>query len=126
MLRTQQYKNIRMGRINDPLLRINLDNVIPDELHLILRITDVLIRNLIHAAASHDARNGRSVRLLESIRSCGVSFNSNKAAFNFTSLVGSSKLKLLEKLPPKLKDCQPGEFLQPYNSFKNLRTTDFK
>ena len=37
-----------------PLLEIDLDHIIPDELHMLLRVTDVLIQNLIHAATSHD------------------------------------------------------------------------
>ena len=77
-----------------------------------LHINDVLVHNLIYAAASYDARNGRNEKeilkgaiiqkLLESIHSCGVSFHiyeSDKTAFDFTSLVGSSKITLLEKLP---------------------------
>ena len=43
-----------MGRVNDPLITIDLDFWIPDELHLLLRITDILTRNLITAAASDD------------------------------------------------------------------------
>lgn len=42
------------GCINMPLIDIELDHVIPDELHMLLRITDVLIQNLINAATSHD------------------------------------------------------------------------
>ena len=45
-----EIKNLRKGRINEPLLPISLDNVVPDELHLLLRITDVLTKNLINAA----------------------------------------------------------------------------
>ena len=43
-----------LGRIKPPLLLINLNYVIPDELHLLLRITDRLIRNLILAAVAAD------------------------------------------------------------------------
>ena len=123
LLTTEKYMRIQAGRLNDPLLSIPLENVIPDELHLMLRVTDVLIRNLIYAAGTHDTKNGRCgndilkgtmiQKLLECIRSCGVTFNiyeSTKKDFSFTSLVGNDKLKLLEKLPPKLKQCQPGEF----------------
>jgi len=42
------------GCINMPLVDIELDHVIPDELHMLLRVTDVLIQNLINAATSHD------------------------------------------------------------------------
>ena len=37
----------KMGTIQPPLLIMNLNYIIPDELHLLLRITDRLIRNLI-------------------------------------------------------------------------------
>ena len=57
LLKTNKYKNIRMGRVNDPLITIDLDYWIPDELHLLLRITDVLTRNLITAAASDEYTN---------------------------------------------------------------------
>ena len=42
------------GCIRMPLLEIDLDHIIPDELHMLLRVTDVLIQNLVHAATSHD------------------------------------------------------------------------
>ena len=80
-----KYKNIRMGRVNDPLITIDLDYWIPDELHLLLRITDVLTRNLITAAACDDYKHGRSnkdilhgpmvKKLLGAIKSCGVSLS---------------------------------------------------
>ena len=58
LLTTEKYLRIRAGRLNDPLLRIPLENVIPDELHLMLRITDVLTHNLIYAAGTYDIKNG--------------------------------------------------------------------
>lgn len=42
------------GCIKMPLLELDLDHVIPDELHMLLRVTDVLIQNLVNAATSHD------------------------------------------------------------------------
>ena len=51
-LKSEDCIQKRKGRINDPLIHINLDNWIPDELHLMLRITDVLTCNLINAAAN--------------------------------------------------------------------------
>ena len=123
LLRTEKHTKIRAERLHDTLIRIPLENVILNELHLMLRITDVLTRNLIYAAGTHDTKNIRHgndilngamvFMLLKSIRSCGVTFqiyDSAKKKFSLTSLVGKDKLKLLEKLPPKLKDCQPGEF----------------
>ena len=54
-------------------------------------------------------------RLLEAIQSCGVSFTiriSKKAegGFEFSSLVGNDKKKLLNQLPSKMLDCQPPAF----------------
>jgi hypothetical protein len=45
-----QDSNNNYGCINDPLLNIELDHVIVDELHLLLRVTDVLMTNLITEA----------------------------------------------------------------------------
>jgi len=88
-----------------------------------LRVTDVLTRNLINAAANQDRKDGRRSKnindgpmiqkLVEAIRSCGVPFritNGDKKVFCFTSLVGGDKLKLLIKSPknepvPASKRC---------------------
>ena len=43
--------------LHKPILNIELDHVIPDELHLLLRVTDVLINNIITSAISHDISN---------------------------------------------------------------------
>ena len=51
---------LNYGCINMPLISLELDHVIPDELHMLLRITDVLIQNLINAATSND-RNKSSI-----------------------------------------------------------------
>ena len=115
---SEQYRN---GCKYHPLLDIEPENIIPDELHLLLRITDVMTENLITAARLHDKRQQRGCKLLngamikqliESIKSCGVSFKiwEAKAAnkdFDFTSLMGSCKKKLIEKLPSKFDKCQP-------------------
>ena len=135
LLTTEKYNNIRIGRVNDPLITIDLDNWIPDELHLLLRVTDVLTRNLITAAAHDDYKHGRSnkdilqgpmvKKLLGAIKSCGVSFSiqeSDKKVFNFTSLVGGDKVKLLKKLPSKLKDCQPADFSTKVKDLWIVRT----
>ena len=42
-----------------PLLSIDLDHVVPDELHLFLRIMDILIENLISYAVELDIRATR-------------------------------------------------------------------
>ena len=42
------------GRMEKPLFNIAFDHVIPDELHLILRITDVMLTNLLDDAMERD------------------------------------------------------------------------
>ena len=98
----------------------------PDELHLMLRVTDVLTNNLIKAVlasdweatelrrASFDIKSGQmTTNLLTAIRSCGVTFDvwhNKTSGYDFTSLMGKEKVKLLEYLPDKLGGCQPDEF----------------
>ena len=43
--------------LHKPMPNIELDHVIPDELHLLLRVTDVLINNIITSAISYDLSN---------------------------------------------------------------------
>jgi len=43
------------GCIHDPLLNIPITHVIPDELHLLLRITDKLLQNVIDEVLERDA-----------------------------------------------------------------------
>ena len=74
--------HMHLGCIRPPLFEIELENIVLDELHLLLRIGDVLIRNLILYADSCDHRNKahrgvvtHRIRELEvAIQSCGVSF----------------------------------------------------
>ena len=108
-------KERRQGWLHAPPLNIELNNIIPDELHLLLRITDILTRNLLNATMTHDGRQSRGIKnplerpmtkqLLQNINKCGVTFcikmNEGKG-FDFTSLTGGDKLKLLSKLPSKL------------------------
>ena len=93
-----------------------------------LRVTDVLTRNLITAAikydkeitttrrANYDILSGYMVKnLLTAVRSCGVTFeiradNTATMGFDFTSLMGKEKMKLLDNLPQRLEGCQPEEF----------------
>ena len=109
------------GCKHPPLLKLDPDKIIPDELHLLLRVTDVLIHNLISAAKTDDKKNNKRLALKEgsmmkalihSIKSCGVSFDvwEKDGGFDFTSLMGDCKKKLLKMLPPKLTSCQPVAF----------------
>jgi len=108
-----------------PLINIETDHIITDELHLLLRITDVLLKNVVATAVADDKKTmGVKWKLLDgkmlnsvvsNIRRCGIPFaiwdgnESNKDSYNFTSLVGNMKKKLLKFFPNKITQCQPGE-----------------
>ena len=72
----------RLGCIDLPLLEIELDHVVVDELHILLRITDKLISALVFRMANLDHVNrvhgtghpDNMKRLVSAIHSCGVSF----------------------------------------------------
>lgn len=97
------------GVIHPPLFDVPLDFVVIDELHLLLRIMDILIANLINEAEQIDKRK-RGQNALSSlvffINTCGVSFKvwqskgTNK--LDYTSLGGNELKKLLKTLPNKL------------------------
>ena len=109
-----------LGCIKSPLISIPLNHIVLDELHLLLRIGDVLLRNLIwymdsldHRSKAHMGEQTNHIRQLEeAIHSCGVSFQvwqnrepSGKpipGSFDFTPLSGKDKLKVLKKLPAKM------------------------
>ena len=102
------------GSVHPPLLHLPLKNIIPDELYLLLRITDRLVENLINVAVQHDSprskpSEGEMVKaLLQQIRSCGVPFNiTSLRKYEFTSLIGTDRKKLLLHLPHKLEKCHP-------------------
>ena len=117
--------------INPPLLNIPLDHIVLDELHLLLRITDVLMDNLIEDAMERDDKEhiqmtqrreklerGKHLRkLAETINSCGVTFNvwekknadgKGSGTVDWTSLMGDEKRKLLKLLPDKLAEQTDG------------------
>ncbi len=69
-----------MGCKNSPLLNFAISDIIIDELHLMLHVTDILLRNLIWAMIYMDMRNkGESNlnKIVNEIRSCGVTFKVN-------------------------------------------------
>ena len=122
----QEMAKMRPGEnyccVHQPLLNLPVDHIILDELHLMLRITDILINNLISDAMQwdekDDIRKTRNVpkgehlkRLLDTIRSCGVSFSvwekinadgKGSGTWDWTSLMGDDRKKLMHELPPKL------------------------
>ena len=75
-------KDLRLGCVHPPLFQVELDHVIVDELHLLLRISDKLIGNIILRMAQLDQRSrvhhtgqpDNIHKLCEAIRSCGIHF----------------------------------------------------
>ena len=71
-----------LGCKEPPLLQLEPSKYVLDELHLLLRVTDILLRNLIHFADHLDQKNqlrtGRTEthipHLEDMVQSCGVSF----------------------------------------------------
>ena len=127
---------------HEPLLNIELDHVVLDELHLLLRIMDVLINNLVIAVVEWDKKENLNKRkadqkdshiktLQSTIRSCGVSFDiwektnadgKSSGQYDFTSLLGSDKKTPLTDLPQKLNTCTHTDTCQTVTQI----WTDFK
>ena len=90
-----------------------------DELHITLRVTDVLTENLIRDVIERDKHQGVTKalsgkylnKLVKAIKECGVSFSVWEKAdgdgkgigrYDWTSLMGSDWEKLITMLPNKL------------------------
>ncbi|XP_071106486.1 uncharacterized protein [Haliotis cracherodii] len=112
---TDHAVQCEFGVQHTPLLKIEVEDFILDELHLLLRITDLLEKNLIDEVKTRDEEERTTSRekpthmdkLVEAIKSCGVSFSfweeKETRKLKWTSLTGQEKRKLLAKLPYKLK-----------------------
>ena len=97
----------RLGSQHSPLMAIHPDHIVLDELNLLLRIMDVLIRNLIlemvHLNIANKQRaSGPSAshlqRLMSTIRDCRISFTvwedadrKSTGVYDWTSLTGTEK-----------------------------------
>jgi len=108
-----------LGSIHPPLLNIELTMVVVEWLHLLLWVTDVLIRNLISLAASRDHEEqqrwgecSNHIRQLEqAVQSCKVTFTiwqhvdgdgrPQPGKYDCTSLNGTERLRVLCTLPAK-------------------------
>ena len=109
--------------VHQPLLNIPLDHIILDELHLMLRVTDVLIGNLIEdvmqwdekenlVAGKKNMQHWHLKNLTQAINSCGVSFSvwekrnadgKGSGTWDWTSLMGDDRKTLLRELPGKME-----------------------
>ncbi|XP_068678807.1 uncharacterized protein [Montipora foliosa] len=113
--------NHNYGCIRPPLLNIPIENIRVDELHLLLQVTDRLEKNILNNAIEKDkkdnlnkapsARKHKNMqKTIEAINSCGVSFSVWKkrnadgtpsGLYDWTSMVGNEKKKVLRSLPEK-------------------------
>ncbi len=110
-----------------PLLDVPLCNIVLDELHLLLRVTDILLANIIEDAMELDDKEdflkkgepkGVHLRkLTQLINSCGITFSvwekrnedgKGSGKMDWTSLMGDEKKKLLRTLPDKLESSPEG------------------
>ncbi|XP_076086100.1 uncharacterized protein LOC143056822 [Mytilus galloprovincialis] len=117
---TSEIKEIYMGTLKPnygvkhlPLMTIEPVHIIPDELHLFMRIFDVLMRNLIDDVIEKDDKaklkgenGGYLDSLVKSIRDCGVTFSlwtsQGRGDLEWTSLTGNDMKRVTQKLPDKL------------------------
>ncbi|XP_065903646.1 uncharacterized protein [Dysidea avara] len=140
----EDYREKQYSCKHLPLVHIETDHIIPDELHLLLRITDILLKNFIATAVAHDKRlmktrwklkQGPMVRsVILNIRRCGIPFDiwmkknddesSDKSNYSYTSLVGYRKKNLLKFFPSKIPLCHPStevkRVAQLWIDFKDL------
>ena len=116
-----------LNSVNVPLIDLELDHVVPDELHLMLRVMDVLIQGLKDTVLAYDRHQHRLSccrrsfkpldgpmlnNLVMSIRKCGVYFclfEKENGKMEWPSLLGPDKIKLLKHLPKEFAKCQPAE-----------------
>ena len=114
-------KKATYGQTRKPFINVPLDHILLDELHLMLRVTDVLTDNLIREVMERDRRNGSSKalkgeflnKLVKAIQDCGISFSvwersdgdgRGNGKYDWTSLMGADKKKMLSNLPDKLQE----------------------
>ena len=117
-----------LGSIHAPLLNISINKIILDELHLLLRIMDVLIRNLVNFMDhwnQKDKRRGMKGSqhiqdLTTAVTSCGITFKVWQkkdsygapvaGKYEFTALNGGEKKKLLRELPKQFTAIFPSDY----------------
>ena len=137
-----QCKSSNYGCINPPLINIDLDHVLADELHLLLRVTDRMLQNVVDEILEKDAiedfnkPKGQPKGVLlktfvDDVNSLGVTFSvwykknadgSRSNVLEYTSLVGAQKKLLLMKLPSTLENYLHSDtaatVMQIWNDFK--------
>lgn len=115
----------KKGCIDLPLIDIEPKNCVPDELHLFLRITDIIFNSLFeelvkldHKSKVHKAGESDHVqRAVRNVRRLGISFNvwmsegtpgkHSRSALEMTPLNRNERLKVLKNLPSNFDDLLP-------------------
>ena len=108
---TTKSRPVNTGIKHKPLIRVALRKVMVDELHLLLRIFDILMNNIVQDTAYQDELQGtkdplsgpKLNQLVDTIRSLGVAFKvwkSRKTSeLDWSSIGGNQRKKLLRLLP---------------------------
>ena len=103
----------RLGSQNAPVLNMEPNKIVIDELHLLLRVGDVLIRNLVFEIVQTGRKGTNTIPTLlnslsSSARQCGVTFRvwecrdphgKPSGKYDFTSVMGQDMKKLISQLP---------------------------
>ncbi len=109
----------KYNQVHEPLLHVDLDHIVIDELHLLLRVGGLLVRNIVMDAHDLDQQDtvltNKKTRnhvdqLVTLIHSCGIPFQvwdtkDKKSGYDFTSLTGDQTKRILKSLPEKLQDA---------------------
>ena len=112
----------KYGQKQKPLVHIAIDHIVIDELHLMLRITDILTSAIIKDAIRKDKLDGEKKvlegknlkGLIAANRHGSVTFTvwesrnadgGGSGQFEFTSFMGPDKLRLLRALPSQVSGC---------------------
>ncbi len=140
----QKCKRRPLGKLgkycqaHPPLLHIDLNHIMIDELHVLLRVGGILIRNLIMDAHRLDERASLLGRkkvtsamdnLVAMIRSCGVAFKvwdtkDKSLGLDYTSCTGNQMKALFKLLPDKIRQSEliskPDLVANLWESFKAI------
>lgn len=135
----ESWKEKRKGAVHPPLFDIEIGHVVVDELHLLLRVVRVMLRNLIYEVLRIDrSTKERSATvtqshlsmLVDAVHPCRVSFKvwqardengyaSKSGKYDWTALNGS-ELKVLKDLPPKFDTFLPPDISQTVAKLWNV------
>uniref|UniRef100_A0A7M5V8K2 Uncharacterized protein n=2 Tax=Clytia hemisphaerica TaxID=252671 RepID=A0A7M5V8K2_9CNID len=122
------------GCKEEPILKdVPIEHYCVDELHLLLRVTDRLEDGMFHSIFDLDEKNGNEEmrsKLIAAMKKIGISlkfWTNKKNKWEWTSLMGNDKKRMLAKLPDHfeefLPDNQVGPTRQLWKAFEELYTT---